>query len=148
MKNENYYERLQKLKLFSLQRRRERYSIIYVWKIIENICPNLQNNPINTFIHDRKGRLCKIPTLNTKSSRKIQTIKENTLPIRGPKLFNTIPKELRNITEVNTLTFKRKLDTYLYTLRDEPPIDGYYRTNTTNSMIDIKYNQCTGLSTA
>ena len=33
-------ERLVSLKLYSLQRRRERYCIIYVWKIIEGLVPN------------------------------------------------------------------------------------------------------------
>ena len=32
----NYWERIKKLQLFSLQRRRERYAIIYVWKILED----------------------------------------------------------------------------------------------------------------
>ena len=31
----NYWERLKELNLYSLQRRRERYIIIYVWKILE-----------------------------------------------------------------------------------------------------------------
>ena len=31
----NYWERLHELKLYSLQRRRERYIIIYVWKITQ-----------------------------------------------------------------------------------------------------------------
>ena len=34
----NYWERLHELKLYSLQRRRERYIIIYIWKITQHIC--------------------------------------------------------------------------------------------------------------
>ena len=37
----SYTERLTVLKLYSLQRRRERYIIIYVWKILEGLVPNL-----------------------------------------------------------------------------------------------------------
>ena len=33
----SYQERLSNLKIYSLQRRRERYIIIYVWKILENL---------------------------------------------------------------------------------------------------------------
>ena len=33
----NYWERLHELKLYSLQRRRERYVIIYSWKITQHI---------------------------------------------------------------------------------------------------------------
>ena len=44
------------LKLYSLQRRRDRYTIIYVWKILESIVPNL--NIPNTYGSIRRGRLC------------------------------------------------------------------------------------------
>ena len=39
----SYSKRLEVLKLYSLQRRRERYGIIYVWKIIEGLVPNLSD---------------------------------------------------------------------------------------------------------
>ena len=35
-----YWERLKKLKLISLQRRRERYCIIHIWKILHDQAPN------------------------------------------------------------------------------------------------------------
>ena len=37
----NYWERLHELKLCSLQRRRERYIIIYIWKIAQHMVPNI-----------------------------------------------------------------------------------------------------------
>ena len=40
MQGLSYPERLSVLKLYSLQRRRERYIIIYVWKILECQVPN------------------------------------------------------------------------------------------------------------
>ena len=52
-----YTERLTVLKLYSLQRRRERYIIIYVWKILEGLVPNLFS-PICTKTLDRRGRTC------------------------------------------------------------------------------------------
>ena len=36
MRDLSYHERLQALRLYSLQRRRERYCIILIWKIIES----------------------------------------------------------------------------------------------------------------
>ena len=53
----SYSKRLQTLKLYSLQRRRERYSIIYVWKIVEGLVPNL-SDPITCSPSDRRGRAC------------------------------------------------------------------------------------------
>ena len=40
MEQLNYWERLAKLKLFSLQRRRERFLIIHTWKIFKELAPN------------------------------------------------------------------------------------------------------------
>ena len=55
----SYHERLQTLKLYSLQRRRERYCIILIWKIIENKSQNL-SDPILCNFSDRRGRSCAI----------------------------------------------------------------------------------------
>ena len=53
----SYSKRLEVLILYSLQRRRERYSIIYVWKIVEGLAPNL-SDPITCSFSDRRGRTC------------------------------------------------------------------------------------------
>ena len=55
----SYHERLQTLKLYSLQRRRERYCIILIWKIIENKSQN-PSDPILCNFSDRRGRSCAI----------------------------------------------------------------------------------------
>ena len=36
----NYWDQLNKMKMLSLQRRLDRYRIIYSWKILENLIPN------------------------------------------------------------------------------------------------------------
>ena len=52
--------RLNHLKLYSLQRRRDRYNIaIYICKIVEEIIPNL-SSPIFMNASERRGRLCVI----------------------------------------------------------------------------------------
>ena len=57
MQSLEYSERLASLKLYSLQRRRERYCIIYVWKIIEGLVPNF-SKPIVCSYSERRGRSC------------------------------------------------------------------------------------------
>ena len=42
-KNRNYWDLLKFFNLYSLQRRRERYMIIYLWKIIEKKVKNINN---------------------------------------------------------------------------------------------------------
>jgi ribonuclease P/MRP protein subunit RPP40 len=55
---QDYWDRLRSLHLYSLERRRERYRIIYVWKMLENMVPNLttQQNQIKSNISPRFGR--------------------------------------------------------------------------------------------
>ncbi len=77
----DYWERLKKLGLFSLERRRERYLIIYTWKIMERIVPNLPVNPISTYTHKRKGRMCLIPPIVRGSSARMKTLKDNFLTV-------------------------------------------------------------------
>ena len=60
-----YWERLQKLKLMSLQRRRERFIIINIWKIFNGISPNYLN--IKKTISDRRGLRAVVPALSKNS---------------------------------------------------------------------------------
>ena len=49
-----YEERLNHLNLYSVQMRRDRYQIIYLWKIIEKFVPNLFD-PITCTYSERSG---------------------------------------------------------------------------------------------
>ena len=59
--------------------------------------------------------------------------------IHAARLFNCLPKEVRNVTNCNKDVFKNCLDAYLKTVADEPQIRGYtlYRRADTNSLIDM-----------
>ena len=39
----NYWKQLKSINMYSLQRRREQYRIIYVWSILEGIVPNFNH---------------------------------------------------------------------------------------------------------
>ena len=125
--------------MLSEERRMERYKIIYIWKILEGKVPNCGI----TFVENgRKGRLCTIPALK-KCNQRIQTIRENSFQIAGPKLFNCLPAQIRNTTKCSIDDFKFKLDQYLAKIPDEPKLPGYIPTATnqytgqpSNSIID------------
>ena len=51
------------LNLNSLQRRRERYCIIYLWKFLEGLVPNF-SDPIVCSFSDRRGRSCIVSHVN------------------------------------------------------------------------------------
>ena len=102
----SYGEALKKLNMYSLQRRRERYIIIYVWKILENLVPNI-NDSVSCYYHPRHGRKCDIKSLTQRS--KYNTIKDQQITVLGVKLFNIIPKSTRDMRDVNVDAFKKSL---------------------------------------
>ena len=53
----SYSKCIEVLKLYSLQRRSERYGIIYVWKVVEGLVPN-HSDPITCSFSDRRGITC------------------------------------------------------------------------------------------
>ena len=123
---QDYWQRLKHYHLYSLQRRRERYRIIYTWKILEGIVPNLPDrSKVFTKQTFRTGRLCVIPPTPTFTKNRLQRLREGSFCVNGPKLFNTLPSNLWNMTQVSQMDFKNKLDKFLWTVADEPLIRGY-----------------------
>ena len=59
MESLDYHERLRMINMFSLERRRDRYRIIYWWQQIEGIKENIMklriNNKLNRLINNGSG---------------------------------------------------------------------------------------------
>ena len=134
IKHLDYWDRLKSLKLMSLQRRRERYILIYAWKILNKKVPNdvgmvWQDNA-------RKGKVAVIPNLPS-SVTKINTSFDRFFKVNAGRLWNCIPKTVNKVTSLEG--FKSKLDSYLMNIPDCPPVAGYATINT-NSIIDWFYS--------
>ena len=116
-----YWQRLKYLQLYSLERRRERYMIIYVFKIIIGVVPNIESDKfrIRTTQSARLGRKCIIPPINPVSSASVASMVESSFPVRGPRLFNALPPDLM-IFNGSTLSFKAKVDKFLHNVPDQP----------------------------
>ena len=132
------------LKMYSLQRRRERYRILYVWKIIEGLVPNLSvstTSGIQVKWNIRVGRQCVYPRVANQTNNRLKKLHDGLLSKHGSLLFNCLPKNIRNMSGCSVISFKRELDNYLQTILDEPLIPGYGGGNRTlygsNSLIDI-----------
>ena len=136
----SYWEMLKKLNIYSLERRRERYRIIYTWKILEKQVPNLDVTPIISRPSKRRGRSCCVPPVSNKAPEYIKTIREASLPVMGPRLFNAMPKHIRDlkINKCSLDSFKGHLDNFLALIPDEPLIPGLtkFRRVESNSVID------------
>ena len=124
-RGDDYWDRLASLHLYSLERRRERYRIIYVWKIMEGLVPNLNKNPIRHTISLRNGRKCLLPSTSSRVPRRMQSFRDGTLSVNGARLFNVLPVKLRNMRGVSISVFKNELDKFLNTVPDEPQCCGY-----------------------
>ena len=117
-----YHERLRRLNLFSLERRRDRYIIIYIYKIIIGLVPN----PGLTITQNIRTGLTVTPKFNRKAPARIQTIRNGSFFVNGPLMYNHLPCHLRareyilNPTKAHVEKFKRKLDVHLKNIPDLP----------------------------
>ena len=139
----NYLEQLRLLRLQSLERRRERYQIIYTWRIIEDQVPNFDVTPIKVTFSDRRGCSCVLPTTAGTATQRIKTIRFASLPFKGPRLFNCLPKNIRGLTNYKVSIFKAELDKFLSTLPDQPltPSMTAYRECESTSVINSVKHQ-------
>ena len=125
--------------MYSLERRRERYIAIYVWRILEGCAPNIStSHGVTAQWHARRGRTCKVPHIKSSASHRIQSIRFSSFAIKGPRIFNSLPKDVRNFSGGTVNEFKSRLDRHLKSVPDEPLIPGYtaYRSIDSNSLID------------
>ena len=118
----NYWDQLKEMKMLSLQRRMERYRCIYTWKILEGLAPNCG---VSVKLEGgRVGRKCAIPSRCTQARVAVQTMREQTYQVHGPRLFNALPVFIRNMTKCPLADFKMALDKFLEQVPDEPRVSG------------------------
>ena len=108
----SYWDQLKELRLYSLERRRERYIAIYIWRIHEGSAPNIRDSHGISFKwHHRRGRVCTVPPIPSSAPARVQTIRFASFAVKGPRIFNSLPRSLRNFTGGNVDAFKHRLDT-------------------------------------
>ena len=115
----NYWQQLSSLQLYSVQRRRERYIVIYIWKVLEKLVPNFGITVMNS---PKNGHYCLVPHIRASAPDRIQNIRFNSLPVNGPRILNTLPLEIRNFSGCSVDAFKRAVDHYLQSVPDEPRV--------------------------
>ena len=132
MKDLDYWERLTYLNLYSQERRRERYSIIFVWKISVGLTKGY-NIPFD--VNPRRGKFARVKHIVNQSPMSVKKAQEASLSVRGAKLFNLLPQPLRNFNSEKVDGFKRRLDQFLKSIPDQPSIQGRGRGAETNSLL-------------
>ena len=120
----NFWQRLSKLKLQSIERRTERFLIFYTWKSIMNIVPSLG---FEIWSHPRKGKMIRNQKMSCKSQA-MRSVKEKSIYGQGPKIFNSLPQCIRE-WEGSFMTFKFIVDNFLTLIPDKPCMKGYNSEN-------------------
>ena len=142
LRGKSYWECLSHMKMPSVQRRLERYRIIYCWKILENLAPNCGITEIPNSEETRLGRRLEVSV--PKGTSLTNKLKNQTFQINGAKLYNSMPAKIRNLTTKSTVLahcapgpdeFKAELDQYLALVPDQPRIDGLSPGVETNSLL-------------
>ena len=131
VKDLNYWDRLKALKIMSLQRRREKLIILFVFKIKNNMVPN--DIGLKFVCNNRRSHMQAVVKSMPKNRGKLLTLYENSFVVKAAKLWNKLPHQISTITSHSV--FRNKLDAYLNLYPDCPPVSGYYHVNT-NSLID------------
>ena len=121
----------ERLSASSVQRRRERYIIIYVWKILEAKVPNLSSPILCYGMDSRLGRMCKVSNV---ASGHVGTLSYHSFRWKAIRLFNNLPKHIRNLAHCSILVFKKKLVLYLSQKIHNQAMPNY------NNSLDNKYN--------
>ena len=127
------WERFQALRLHSQERRRERYCIIFIWKVLQG---NVRGYHIPSHQNPRRGRLDDPAKYPSHSLAPVCHAREASLTVHGAKLFNLVPRDIRDINTGTVDMFKGRLDAWLENIPDQPTTAGRQRAAATNSLID------------
>ena len=131
LKDCDYWERLKQLKLLSLQRRRERYSMIQVWKMKNGLAPN--GIGMEFYDSTRLGTRVRIPTFNHQAQTSVSSAYDESFGVKAARLWNILPKDVNSLTTLES--FKIALAEFIQKFPDKPPVKGYTPPNS-NSLLD------------
>ena len=109
LENLDYWARLKEIRLSSIQRRMERYRILYIWKVINGKVPNFglkwDTNP-------RRGLMITIRKCKSNIPAMAVRMAEQSLSVNGGKLFNMLPESIRgfsgSLDGFKTLLYRRR----------------------------------------
>ena len=120
-----------------------------MYKILNNLVPN---PGITWKTNERTGIKANVPERDNKTKAQINNLRENFFTTVGPKIFNSLPKEVRNFnseSQNKVLSFKNNLDKYLSYIPDQPNVPSLQsqRRARSNSIIDqVHYRRTNDLN--
>ena len=129
----NYWEKLKELHLYSQERRRDRYQIIFLWKISQGLVSGYDVDFTSGGL--RRGRYIIPKQVDRKAPALVRNARERSLGVRGAQIFNLLPDNLRTMNSEHVDMFKNHLDHFLETIPDQPTVTGLGRAAESNSLL-------------
>ena len=129
----NYWEKLKELRIHFQERRRERYIIIFLWKISQGMVSGYDLE--FTLDGTRRGRFIVPKSIVKSAPASVRNARERSLAVKGARIFNLLPESLRGLNSGHVDYFKNHLDVFLENIPDQPTVPGLGRGAESNSLI-------------
>ena len=84
----------------------------------------------------RRGRLVEVAQHHREAPAAVRRAREASLSVQGAKLFNLLPRHIRDMDTGTPDQFKAQLDSWLENVPDQPTVPGRQRSAATNSLVD------------
>ena len=132
MEGMDYWQRLNALNMYSQERRRERYLIIFVWKIAMGMVKGYDME----FMYSARRGWSAIPkSVPASAPACVKKARAASLAVKGAAIFNLIPRGMRDMASEHQDRFKQNLDAWLQEIPDQPTIPGCQRAAESNSLL-------------
>ena len=128
----DYWERLKFLRMYSQERRRERYMVIFLWKLSQGL---VNDYDLTVSYSERRGRILLPNKVVRTSPASVRHARECSVGVKGAQIFNLLPASLRNFNSDHPDSFKANLDMFLSQVPDQPTVSGQARAAESNSLI-------------
>ena len=132
MEGLDYWQRLKSLHMYSQERRRERYLVIFVWKIAMGL---VNGYSLEFSFSPRRGWSAIPKTICSSAPACVRRAREASLAVKGAALFNLLPRGLRDMASEHQDRFKQNLDAWLTEIPDQPTVPGLQRAAVSNSLL-------------
>ena len=84
----------------------------------------------------KEGEVGGRPSYKKNAPAAVRKAREASLSVKCARLFNVLPRDLRDTNTGTVDQFKARLDDWLATVPDQPTIEGRQRAASTNSLLD------------
>ena len=107
--------------------------VLFIWKISQGMVHGYDMEL--TSARGRRGRIALPHNIVASSPAMVKKARECSLGVKGARIFNLLPAEIRNIDSHSIDIFKKKLDIFLTDIPDQPTTAGLGRSADSNSLL-------------